>query len=131
MKTCFCRINNFIKFIKCNTIKMYFNEQLFFKEDGEFYSGVNGHYSGVNGKWYSKPQKKFDYLKNIYPKYYCSNYYDVSVNKYGVKVGASLRFWKSKGWINDPYGWFQWYFGYWLGRRSEDDERQINRWKKM
>ena len=36
-----------------------------------------------------------------------------------------------KGWINeiDPYAWFQWYFRYWKGRRSKDDQRQIGRWK--
>ena len=26
----------------------------------------------------------------------------------------------------DPYGWFQRYFKYWLGRISKYDERQIN-----
>ena len=31
----------------------------------------------------------------------------------------------------DPYGWFQWYFRYWLGRRSKDDKRQINRQKNF
>ena len=35
-----------------------------------------------------------DELKNIDLKYYCSNYYDASVNNYGVKCGASLRFWE-------------------------------------
>ena len=66
-------------------------------------------YSGVNGKWYKISQKKFEQFKNIDQKYYCSDYYDRSVNEYGVKCGASSRFWKNKGWINeiDPYGWFQ------------------------
>ena len=70
---------------------------------------------------------------NMDQKYYCSDYYYVSFNKYGVKCGTSLRFCENKGWINeiDPYGWFQWYFRYWLGRTSSDDERQINRLKKI
>ena len=88
-------------------------------------------YSSVNSKWYRKSWKEFNELKNIDREYYCSNYYDVSVNKYGVQCKTSLRVWKNNGWINsiDPDGWFQWYFRYWLGRKSLDDERQINRWK--
>ena len=36
-------------------------------------------------------------------------------------------------WINpvDPYGWFQQYFGYFLGRKSLDDKRQIARRKEI
>ena len=70
--------------------------------------------------------------KDIDQKVYSSDYYNVSVNKHGVKCGKLLRFWENKGWINkiDPYGWFQWYFRYWLDRRSKDEERQINRWEK-
>ena len=72
-------------------------------------------YSGFNGKWYRKSWKEFDQLKDIDQNYYCSNYYDVSVNKYGVKCGTSLRFWENKGWINE----------------IEKDERQINKWKNI
>ena len=63
-------------------------------------------YSGVNEMWYKKSWKEFNWLKNLDQKYYCSNHYDVSVNKYGFKCVTSLRFWENKGWINkiDPYG---------------------------
>ena len=90
-------------------------------------------YSGINGKWYKKSWKEFHQLKDIDQKFYFSDCYDVSVNKYGVKSWTSLRFWENKDWINeiDPYGWFQCYFRNWLGKRLEDDERQINRWKKI
>ena len=54
-------------------------------------------YSGVTGKWYKKSWKEFDQLKDIDQKYYYSNYYDVSVNKYVVKCGTLPTFWENKG----------------------------------
>ena len=86
----------------------------------------------INGKWYKQSWKEFDHLKDIDQNFYSSDYYDVSVNKYGAKCGTSLRFWENKGWINEVIlcGWFQWYFTYWLGRRSKVDEREITGWKK-
>ena len=57
-------------------------------------------YSNVNNRWYKNTWREFDDLKNIDQKYYSSDYYDVSLNKYSVKCGASLRFWENKGRIN-------------------------------
>jgi hypothetical protein len=52
---------------------------------------------------------------------------------YGPKTAprlASLPAWPSH-WYHkeDPHGWLQWYKRYSEGRRMEDDERQIRRWK--
>ena len=89
--------------------------------------------TGINEKWYKNPWKEFVHLKNTDAKFYASDYYDVNVNKYGVKCRTSSRFLENKDWINkiDPYGSFQRYFRYWSGKRSKDDKRQINRWKKI
>lgn len=87
----------------------------------DFYTGY---------KWYRKIWKEFDDLKYFDKQCYCSNYYEISVNKYDVKFETSLSFWGNKDWIKsiDPYGWFQRYFWSWLGRRSLDEKRQIALW---
>ncbi len=56
--------------------------------------------------------------------------YDTKINKYKVQVGTTLEFWEEKDWIvsSHPYGWVQWYCDFFSGKRSDDDERQINRW---
>lgn len=55
------------------------------------------------------------------------------LNYYKVAASQPLSVCQTKGWIpkDDPLGWFHWYCRYYLGRRHEDNKRQIKCWKAI
>jgi len=71
-----------------------------------------------------------DWFNNLDESYYLSQKYLVKINLFKIKSGQSQQEWEAKGWIHkdDPRGWFEWYCKYFIGRRHEDDTRQIKRW---
>ena len=90
-------------------------------------------YSSVTNKHYKNQENEFPFFKGISKNKLTSVECDKNIDKYKVKSGTSLDYWEDKGWMRkqDPYGWFQWYCRFYSGRRSEDDERQIDRWLKF
>ena len=84
--------------------------------EGKYINGI----PGVPAEWYKLPKV----LKpNDKP--------NPELNYYKVKSRQPLSEWQANGWIDDvdPYGWFEWYIKYFLGRRMPAiDSRQIGRW---
>jgi hypothetical protein len=84
------------------------------------------------GKYMTDCQNEFprDWFKNAK---LCPEKHDPKLNYFGVNASQPLSVWQKKGWIHpdDPRGWFQWYCRYYMGRRHDDDERQVRRWKAI
>mgnify|MGYP003982430747 FL=1 len=74
-----------------------------------------------------------EWWSDIDLKYLTSDKKNLTLNRYKVHSGTNLEYWESKNWINpiDPYGWVQWYCHFFNGRRSNDDGRQVQRWKNF
>lgn len=85
----------------------------------------------VEDDWKELPQEWYSGLD--VNKYLASPTYDADANKFKVSCGQSIEEWEANGWIaheHDIRGWFQWYCRFFLGRRCQDDHRQVSRWRK-
>lgn len=100
---------------------------------GSYYRPLRSRKLGivVEDDWEELPK---DWIEGLdVDRYLISPTYDPDVNKYKVSCGQSIEEWEAAGWIShehDVRGWFQWYTRFYSGRRCDDDDRQVSRWKK-
>lgn len=100
---------------------------------GSYYRPLRSRKLGmvVEGDWTELPQ---EWIEGLPIETYLANpEYNPEINKFGVSCGQSIEEWEAAGWIShehDVRGWFQWYTRFFRGRRCDDDERQVSRWKK-
>jgi hypothetical protein len=102
--------------------------------------GFRDMYSSLNKTTYTETWKELpeEWLEQLDLNMLTQTQYQPSLNKYGVRSEKGtpredvwgIEYWTSQGWIQpqDPYGWFMWYYRFYLGRRSDDDDRQIQKW---
>ena len=99
---------------------------------GGIYFNPRGGKPGILGAQVAIDPKEFPkaWFDRLPIEAYAGRRYDASRNRYKVVAGKDQAFWESKGWIDpqDPRGWFQWYCRFFMGRRTDDDDRQIKRW---
>ena len=100
--------------------------------EGKYIGAIKGEPS-IPSDWFK--------LKRVLSK--TDNEADPKINKYVIKSRQPLSVWKENGWLtkDSPYGWFEWYIKFSLGRRLEDtikdgksfneDKWQINRWRSF
>eukprot|EP01117_Protostelium_nocturnum_P007597 TRINITY_DN2722_c0_g1_i1.p1 TRINITY_DN2722_c0_g1~~TRINITY_DN2722_c0_g1_i1.p1 ORF type:complete len:431 (+),score=197.74 TRINITY_DN2722_c0_g1_i1:137-1429(+) len=88
---------------------------------GSFGGAFFGRSDTVKEDWKEFPKEWFEGLDMEHQ--ILSNYNNLEVNKYKVKLSFSSRYFPY-----DPRGWFQWYCRFYCGRRTPDDKRQIQWW---